>query len=122
MTINLNSNKVKIKLLNLLFFFILFSPAVFQKIKIAIILPLLFLVILEILNSKRVNIHPHIFWWIIIYIFTNLFFLVKGTHDNFNVFIQLFPSKILWPILYMLILIIATGNLKHFNLRRIFIL
>lgn len=106
-------NKVKLSssLLLALLFLILFSPSHNQVIKIIIILGLSLTSIAYSIKNKTF-IRKEILFWLIIYLISNIFFLSIGSIKNPNVFIQLGPLKVLWPILYFISIIMLMSVKK----------
>ena len=112
-------NYIKNIAITVLFFLIICTPMVFKDIKIVCLVILILGFFLETIRSGSIKIHPKVFCWVIIFIVTNSFFLLHGTYDKSDVFLQLAPVYILWPIIYTLIISICsrgqtTGGITNF--------
>lgn len=103
-------------------FLILFAPTVLQYIKGIPIFALVVISFLMVAKKMTIPIHYRVFIWILIYTTLNFLYLLKGTHDELDVFLQLLPVNVIWPIIYILVLIIPTSRINKVDLTRIFIL
>lgn len=66
--------------------------------------------------------HPKVATWILLYITFNFLFLIKGTYNNLDVFMQLAPVNILWPLVYTFAFIIPSSKIEKFELSNVFII
>lgn len=102
-------------LLEILLFFILMYPNNHKIIKVPLIGILLFFCVLAILD-KKISIEKNVRHWFTIYIIANIFYLIIGAMENIDVFYQLAPLKLMWPILYLLI-VVALSSIKKVKLK-----
>lgn len=109
-------------LLSILVFLILFSPTVLQYVKLIPLIALSMLSILTISKKMSVPIHPKVAIWVLVYITFNFLFLIKGTYNNLDIFVQLAPTNIWWPLVYTFALIIPSSKIEKFELSNIFII
>ena len=105
--------KSVIVLLNALLFLVLFAPTVMQVEKIILMGILLLFLVVQVTTSRKMYIRPMILLWVWLYVTMDLFFLAEGVANNFNIFMELAPTYIFWPILYTLVLIIPVSYLKY---------
>lgn len=112
--------KVNRMIVPVLIFLILFAPVALKSIKIVIIG--IVIASLGLIVSRNIYkvLDKRVIKWVLIYSFTNLFFLARGNWNNFPVFKQLFPTNVLWPILYLIILIVPLSNYVNLNLTKTF--
>jgi hypothetical protein len=118
--ININ-NRMKMLLLSILFFLILFSPAVFQIIKLIPLAILSTFTFLMIIKTRLIPLEKKLLLWILVFASLNLLHLLRGTYSNLEVFIQLLPVKVIWPFVYIFALIIPTSNFYRVDFNKIFI-
>lgn len=116
------SENIIVFFISFLVFLILFAPTVLQYIKGIPIFALVFISFLMVAKKMTIPVHYRVFIWILIYTTLNFLYLLKGTHDELDVFLQLLPVNIIWPIIYILVLIIPTSRINKVDLTRIFIL
>lgn len=106
-------------LIEFLLFLILMYPNNHKIIKIPLIVILLVCCVVLFLN-KKIRVSKQVLFWFLIYFFANILFLLIGINNNFEVFYQLTPLKLLWPVLYLLIVVfvssIKTNSLKFDNI------
>ena len=116
------SENIIVFFISFLVFLILFAPTVLQYIKGIPIFALVVISFLMVAKKMTIPVHYRVFIWILIYTTLNFLYLLKGTHDKLDVFWQLLPVNVIWPIIYILVLIIPTSRINKVDLTRIFIL
>ena len=97
--------------IELLLFLILMYPNNYQIIKLPVI-GILLLYSIILIGKKDVKITHKIYLWGAIYWVSNLVFLSIGSYKNMNVLKELGPLKIIWPLLYLFIIIITMSAKK----------
>ncbi|MDB7100867.1 O-antigen ligase family protein [Enterococcus mundtii] len=98
LSINLLEKSIKA-----LLFLILFSPTIFQGVKLVLILFIISLYLITPLNKVRVN--KSVLIWLFLYLATNYFFLILGSTRNSHVFNMLGSVYLIWPFVYALVFI-----------------
>ena len=116
------SENIIVFFISFLVFLILFAPTVLQYIKGIPIFALVVISFLMVAKKMTIPVHYRVFIWILIYTTLNFLYLLKGTHDELDIFLQLLPVNVIWPIIYILVLIIPTSRINKVDLTRIFIL
>ena len=116
------SENIIVFFISFLVFLILFAPTVLQYIKGIPIFALVVISFLMVAKKMTIPVHYRVFIWILIYTTLNFLYLLKGTHDELDVFLQLLPVNVIWPIIYILVFIIPTSRINKVDLTRIFIL
>lgn len=119
---NFTLEKLKIFNIKILLFLILFAPMVLQRVKAMILAIIILAVFIEIISKRKIIINRKILMWSIIYCLTNLFFLLRGTHDNTEILKMLFPVNVLWPIVYTIVLIAASSQIKTLDISKFFVM
>lgn len=103
-------------LIGLLLFLILYLPTLAQPIKLGILVVLFLSIIFTNRSNNRFTYSKGVLIWLLIYVFTNFFFLSEGALTDSTVMLRFAPVNIIWPLLYLGTLV--TGfSLKnvHFN-------
>lgn len=113
---------IKYFLIKLLLFLILFAPVALQKVKAIILIVITILVIREYITTKKFNIHPKVFAWVVILVIVNSVFLVRGTYGRVDIFKILAPTYIIWPIIYTIVLVISSRKFETFDLTKLFVI
>jgi len=104
-----------------LIFSVLFAPSHFQFFKLFLIVSLLVFSIHFIVKSKKIPLYKSVFWWCTLYILINFIYLLVGTFNNIETFYQLFPVNVLWPIVFVFIIVIPSSKFITVNFTRTFI-
>lgn len=111
----------KVFLIQILLFLIILFPMVLQVWKGVIFSLIMFIVFFEFSERKKVFIHSTIAKLIFISIFTNLFFLLRGTINNPDIFWMHFPVRVIWPAVYTVVLIGAFSDFKKIDLSKLLV-
>lgn len=109
-------------LVSILIVLILFAPMVLKSIKIIPIMGLIFISFIMVVVNMKIPVHYKVFFWVLSYIAFNFIFLIRGTIDNSDVFIQLLPVNVIWPLLYMFVLIIPSSGMKKVDFTKVFMI
>lgn len=107
-------------LVPLLIFLVIFAPVALKSVKTLIIGVLLLISLLMIDKNITKKIDKRILNWLALFSITNLFFLAIGNWDNIGVFRQLLPTNVIWPILYLFVLIFPLSKYVNEDLTQTF--
>lgn len=113
---------IKYFLIKILLFLILFAPVTLQKVKAIILIAITILVMYEYITTKKNNIHPKVFAWVVMFVIVNSIFLVRGTYGRPDIFKMLAPTYIIWPIIYTIVLVISSRRFEIFDLTKLFVI
>lgn len=117
----INDTSIIIFLCSILIFLILFAPAVLQYIKILPLLALTSISFFLVVKKMGIPLYYSVFLWLLTYIVINFLYLIKGTSDNLEIFKQLLPVSVIWPLLYTIAFILPTSKLEKVDFSKTFI-
>lgn len=94
----------------LLFLSMMCMPRVYSEYKIPFVLLLVYLIAIQIIWSRKLNLHPHVFIWFAVFLSHGLVWALIGLLNGNPGVIDQFRLSVVWTILYGLFISAASGR------------
>lgn len=101
-------NSIRVYLVYLLLFLMLFAPLQYKTIKIILLFNIIFATIINIVMKSKIYVDRRVLLWYLALIVNGIFFVLWGIINGNSYSTKVLPVYVIWPIIYVFIMMSVT--------------